>query len=141
MALIISAILMIAGCAESDSPEINQGEIRMGLATAPLNLDPRFASDATSERVNRLLYQRLVEFDPQGRPIPGVASWQKLSPLHYRLTLNAKAGRFSPGGPLRTEDVVATYEFVLDPANASPQREAISLIDSVQRVDDRRIDI
>lgn len=141
MALIMTAALMIAGCAESDSPEINQGEIRMGLATAPLNLDPRFASDATSERVNRLLYQRLVELDPQGRPTPGVASWQKLSPLHYRFTLNAKAGRFSPGGPLRTEDVVATYEFVLDPANASPQREAISLIDSVQRVDDKRIDI
>jgi peptide/nickel transport system substrate-binding protein len=70
-----------------------------------------------------------------------VASWQKLSPLHYRFTLNTKAGRFSPGGPLRTEDVVATYEFVLNPANASSQREAISLIDSVQRVDDKRIDI
>jgi ABC-type transport system substrate-binding protein len=65
---LLSALLGISACSEPE-PSV----IRMGLATAPLNLDPRYATDATSERVNRLLYQRLVEFDRQGRPIPGVA--------------------------------------------------------------------
>ena len=34
--------------------------IRFGLASAPANLDPRYATDATSARINRLLYQRLA---------------------------------------------------------------------------------
>jgi peptide/nickel transport system substrate-binding protein len=113
----------------------------MGLATAPLNLDPRYATDATSERINRLLYQRLVEFDPQGRPIPGVAEWQQLSPRHYRFTLTDAAGEFAPGDRLVVEDVLASYRFVLDPANASPQRDAIALIKRLEPVDERSFEL
>jgi peptide/nickel transport system substrate-binding protein len=135
-ALLVTATLTMAACSEPE-PSV----IRMGLATAPLNLDPRYASDATSERVNRLLYQRLVEFDTQGRPIPGVATWQMLSPRHYRFTLTAAAGEFAGGERLRVDDVIASYRFVLDPANASPQRDAISLIEQLRKVDERSLDI
>lgn len=134
--LLLTLLLTIGGCAEPD-----RSEIRMGLATAPLNLDPRYASDATSERVNRLLYQRLVEFDAGSRPVPGVANWQKLSPRHYRFTLNERAGRFPDGARLQVDDVIATYAFVLDPANASPQREAISLVERLQKVDGQSVDV
>jgi len=71
--------LLIGSCATPDSDAI-----RFGLASAPINLDPRFATDATSERINRLLYARLVDFDERARPAPSLASWQKLSALHYR---------------------------------------------------------
>ncbi|MEJ2693865.1 MAG: ABC transporter substrate-binding protein [Candidatus Thiodiazotropha sp.] len=133
--LLLTTLLTVA-CADPQS-----SEIRMGLATAPLNLDPRYATDATSERINRLLYQRLVEFDPQGRPIPGVAEWRRLSPRHYRFTMTESAGEFTPGERLGVADVLATYAFVLDPANASPQRDAISLIEGLQQVDGDSFDI
>ncbi len=129
--LMFTASLAMTGCSQPEAPEI-----RMGLATAPLNLDPRYATDATSERVNRLLYQRLVELDAEGRPTPGVATWRMLSPRHYRFTLNESAGEFSSGERLRVEDVLATYDFILDAANASPQREAISHIERMQASDD-----
>lgn len=57
--------LLIGSCATPDSDAI-----RFGLASAPINLDPRFATDATSERINRLLYARLVDFDERARPAP-----------------------------------------------------------------------
>ncbi len=134
--LLLSTTLMLGACSQPASEEI-----RMGLATAPLNLDPRYASDATSERVNRLLYQRLVEFDAQGRPIPGVADWRRISPRHYRFILNDRAGEFAPGRRLNADDVIATYRFVLDPVNASPQRDAVSLIERLERRDARTVDL
>jgi peptide/nickel transport system substrate-binding protein len=136
IALILITTLVLIACSKPDA-----NEIRMGLATAPLNLDPRFTSDATSERINHLLYQRLVEFDPQGRPIPGVARWQRLAPRHYRFFLTPVAREFTRGGVLGVEDVIATYEYVLNPKNASPQREAISLIERLEMVDERSFDV
>ena len=136
LALTLTTLLALGACSQPD-----QAEIRMGLASAPLNLDPRHASDATSERINRLLYQRLVEFDAERRPIPGVADWEQLSPLHYRFILNQRAGTFTRGGALQADDVVASYNYVLDPANASPQREAVSLIERMEALDKRRIDV
>lgn len=54
------------------------GVLRFGLADAPGNLDPRLATDATSERVNRLLYSRLVDLGDQGLPVTGIADWEEL---------------------------------------------------------------
>jgi peptide/nickel transport system substrate-binding protein len=114
--------------------------IRMGLANAPLNLDPRFATDATSERLNRLLYQRLVEFDANSRPKPGIADWEVINPLRYRFTLNERAAGFSNGQKLHAKDVVATYRQVLDPALASPKQASLKRIASVDLVDEHRVD-
>ncbi|MEW8507062.1 MAG: ABC transporter substrate-binding protein [Candidatus Thiodiazotropha sp.] len=118
-----------------------EGEsIRIGLASAPINLDPRYATDATSERINRLLYQRLVALDERSMPVPGIADWQALSPGRYRVRLNQKAERFSHGPRLDADDVIATYEYVLDRANASPRRSGIVMIKEIVKVDDRTVD-
>jgi peptide/nickel transport system substrate-binding protein len=112
----------------------------MGLASAPMNLDPRYATDATSERINRLLYQRLVGFNEQSMPIPDIATWETLSPQHYRLRLNAKAARFSHGHRLVADDVIATYRHVLDADNASPRRSSLIMIKRLVKVDELTID-
>jgi peptide/nickel transport system substrate-binding protein len=128
--------LVLTACDQAPDSRV----IRMGLASAPLNLDPRFATDATSARINRLLYQRLVEFDEQGMPVPGIADWQRLSPMHYRFGLLPRAGRFADGTALTAKDVVASYRFVLEAANLSPHRAALSMIERVVAVDDKIID-
>ena len=79
---VIAFCLLVAGCGQQDD-----GIIRFGLAAAPTNLDPRFATDATSERINRLLYASLVDFDAQASPVPALATWQILSQTHYRIHL------------------------------------------------------
>ena len=43
--------------------------MRFGLSSAPTNLDPRYATDAASARINRLIYRRLVDFDDQGQVV------------------------------------------------------------------------
>jgi peptide/nickel transport system substrate-binding protein len=116
------------------------GALRFGLQSAPLTLDPRYASDATSARIDRLLYRRLVEFDDQARPIPGIARWKQLSPTHYRFMLGSDGRRFHDGTWLTAADVKASYDFILDPANASPHRSALTVIARIETPDPDTVD-
>lgn len=120
-------LLALFGCARPADDSI-----RFGIASAPLNLDPRFATDATSTRINRLLYAALVDFDDRARPIPALADWQPLAPDHYRFTLRPTARDFHHGRRLIAADVKATYDSVLDPATASPHRVMLALIDHIE---------
>lgn len=133
---LLSVILLVACAPAKDNM------LRIGLASAPVTLDPRYATDATSSRVNRLLYARLVEFNEQQLPVPGIANWQVLSPLHYRFTLRkSDTGRkFPDGSRLTAQDVKATYDSVLDPTNASPHRATLNMIKRIDVLDDNRLD-
>ncbi len=112
--------------------------IRMGLTTAPSNLDPRFATDAVSSRINRLIYRRMVEFDQSGMPVPSLASWEQITPSHYRFTLGDSGRDFHHGKRLLAQDVKATYEYILDPKNGSPHRSTVDLIQHMEiRSDDQ----
>ncbi|HED18808.1 MAG TPA: ABC transporter substrate-binding protein [Gammaproteobacteria bacterium] len=116
------------------------GSIRFGLASAPINLDPRFATDATSERINRLLYRQLVDFDEQARPVPALATWKKLSERHYRFRLGETGRLFHDGSRLTARDVAATYRSVLDSKTASPHRGTLAMIERIQVVDANTLD-
>jgi len=138
--------------------------LRIGLASSPVTLDPRFSTDATSSRINRLLYARLVEFNEKQLPIPGLAKWQLISPLHYRFFLNKEvlnkkvlnkdvlnkgklkeglrgnSRTFHDGSRLTASDVKATYDAILDPKTASPHRATLNMIDVIDVVDENTID-
>lgn len=129
------AALLLAGCTRGPDEVL-----RFGLASAPVTLDPRFATDATSTRINRLLYARLVDFDARLMPAPALADWQQLSPTHYRFQLGEQGRQFHDGSRLTAGDVKATYDFILDPANASPHRASLTLIERVEVIDDDTID-
>lgn len=121
-------------------PEGLPAMLRFGLATAPANLDPRFATDATSARINRLLYAQLVDFDSTFRPVPVLASWQSITPTHYRFHLGTRYRTFHDGTRLSSRDVQATYDFILDPRNASPHRTSLAIIDHITTPDDETVD-
>lgn len=127
--------LILVGCTET-----RHDGLRFGLAAMPVTLDPRYATDAASSRINRLIYDRLVDFDDSLTPVPALASWQRLSPRHYRFTLE-RAAKFSNGAALTMADVQATYTSILDPKQASPHRMSLSNIRSLDVVDSRVMDV
>ncbi len=118
--------------------------IRFGLSHAPVNLNPLQATDAVSARINRLIYQRLVEFAADNMPVPGISRWQQLSPGHYRFTIIKDAQgnypRFHHGKLLTSADIKASYDAVLDIKRASPHRNAIKHIDRMEIIDEHSID-
>ncbi len=126
----------IVGCSETQPNNV----LRFGLANRPTNLDPRFATDATSARMNRLLYARLVDFDETAQPIPSLATWEQISPTQYRFHLQDNRQTFHHGPKLTSNDVKATYEFILNPDNQSPHRSTLSLISEIQTSSNDSVD-
>lgn len=111
----------------------------MALAQAPLNLDPRYATDAASERINRLIYRALVDFDAHSQPRPSLAHWQQLAPTRYRFTLLPQRAPFHDGSPLVATDVAATYESLLALKDA-PHGAEFANIRAIRVIDDDRLD-
>lgn len=114
--------------------------IRMGLESLPLRLDPRFATDATSSRINRLLFERLVDFDETARFVPRLANWKELNACHYRFVLKADRALFHSGEKLTADDVVATYRSILNEATGSPHRASLVNIKRIEAVDAQTVD-
>ncbi len=114
--------------------------IRFGIAQAPITLDPRFATDAAAERICRLLYRKLVDFDEHYLPVPQLARWEEIAPTHYRFTLGGDGRVFHDGSRLTAADVKATYDFILNPANASPHRGSLSVISRIEVADDDHLE-
>ena len=101
------SLLFVSACTQEKDEAI-----RFGLESAPVTLDPRFSTDATSYRITRLIYRKL-----------------------------GKLGRqFHHGERLTANDVKATYDYVLDINNASPHRGSIAVIESIEVVDEDTVD-
>lgn len=133
---------MLMACAPAQDQTL-----RIGLASAPVTLDPRFATDATSSRINRLLYVRLVDFNDQQLPVPALASWTEISPTHYRFRLQdadsdtkSNMREFHDGSPLTAHDVKSTYDSILDPETGSPHRATLAMIERIDVVDADTVD-
>lgn len=133
--LLLSALVLLSGCAEP-----THDSLRFGLSSAPITFDPRLATDASSDRINRLIYRPLVDFDQAMMPVPALARWQQHSPLHYRFTLDGSRQAFHNGSRVEAEDVVATYLSVLDPGSQSSARSSLMMIDRIVAVDSDTVD-
>jgi peptide/nickel transport system substrate-binding protein len=112
-------------------------EIRFAIAQAPLNLDPRYATDAASERVYRLIYQPLVDFDSASQPAWILASGDTISATEYKFVLQKNA-TFHNGDALTMQDVKATYESLKSLKDA-PHAAEFANIDAIEVVDDKTL--
>lgn len=128
-------VVTLAGC--SRPPE--RSDIRFAIAQAPLALDPRYATDAASERVNRLIYRPLVDFDAHFRPVPALASWTCTDDTHCRFRLGEQGRLFHDGSHLTAEDVAATYNSLLSLKN-SPHTAEFANIAAIKVTDESTVD-
>ncbi|HEY5604214.1 MAG TPA: ABC transporter substrate-binding protein [Gammaproteobacteria bacterium] len=114
--------------------------LRFGLASAPVTLDPRYSTDAISSRINRLFYRQLIDFDTASQPVPALATWQKLTPTHFRFVLREQSRLFHDGTRLTAHDVKATFDSVLDGNSASPHRATLHMVKEILVIDDDTVD-
>ncbi|SFR50179.1 peptide/nickel transport system substrate-binding protein [Thiomicrospira sp. ALE5] len=125
----------LVGCQSIDVGD----SIKMGVTGRPRTLDPGRATDALSSRLNRLIYQALIDFNEASQPQPALADWQMLTPTHYQFTLREPFALFHHGQPLTAQDVVASYKRVLDADFGSPHRGNLRNIASVELDSERQV--
>jgi peptide/nickel transport system substrate-binding protein len=113
--------------------------LRIGMYEEPDSLNPVIGSMAFAGDVFQLIFDGLIRFDDRGRPIPDLAREvpslanggisKDGKTLTYHLMPNA---RWHDGVPLTADDVIFTWQQIMNSANLAPTRNGY---DRIVRID------
>jgi len=134
--------LAATACGPAAGPGVPaDASLVVALESAPIQLDPRLATDQASARVFELAMNGLVTQDEDGRYRPDLAeSWEVLDDgRRWRFRLRPGV-RFHDGSTLDAADVVWTYGSLVDGTVVSAKRGAFAQVESVVAVDPATVD-
>lgn len=134
-----ATVLLFGGCRFAGSSDHPPGYLVVGIESNPLDLDPRYATDANSVRIDALIYNALLRADDKLRLRPELASeWKMTDPRTYVFELR-KNVEFHNGKAMTARDVKYTYESMLDPKNHSPKRPLLKALEAVDALGPYRV--
>ncbi len=97
------------------------GTLRVGLSADPAELDPHLTSLTAAWHVIEHVYETLVSYDETLAPIPALAESWEISEDGLTYTFALRQGvKFHNGRDFVAEDVVYSFNRIVDPATASP---------------------
>ena len=135
VAQIAAALVALAGCGHYRTDR-SPGTIQVDIETSPTSTDPRFATDATSSRINELIFDSLVKTDRNGQFVGHLADRIE-RPSPTEIVFHLKHGvRFSDGRELTARDVIFTYDSIRAPESMSAKRAGIEELKSIDAPDD-----
>ncbi|MGH9742707.1 MAG: ABC transporter substrate-binding protein [Candidatus Acidiferrum sp.] len=130
---VTSFLFLLAGCGRHTARDTSS--LIFLIESNPTNLDPRYATDGQSQRIDSLLFSSLLERDDKMNFHGDLAeSWSTPAPLTYIFHLRAGV-HFHDGRPLTAVDVKYTFDSILDPVTHSPKRGAFRMIASIDAPD------
>lgn len=135
-------VVVLAACGPPPPPSLpTDNSLTVALESAPIQFDPRVATDQASSRVFELSMNGLVTKDETGRFVPDLAErWELLDGgRRWRFHLRRDV-RFHDGRPFSSADVVWTYGGLIDGSLASAKRGAYAPVESVAAVDAHTVD-
>jgi len=116
------------------------GTIRVGLDVDAGTGDPRLARDTSAFRLGELVFDGLVELDTALVPQPALAeTWENPDPTTWVFHLRQGA-TFHDGEAVTADDVVYTFQSILDEAFAAPNRALYVPITSVTARDPQTVE-
>src|SRR6266851_1605206 len=90
------------------------------LQGEPDNLDPNRSNFATEAAVIRQVFEPLLTFDKDLKPVPAAASSYDVSTDGKTYTFHLRSGaKWSDGQPVTAKDFVYSFKRILDPATAA----------------------
>ena len=124
--------MLFAACREP-STDRPPGYLVAGIESYPLQLDPRYATDANAVRVGNLIYNSLLRADNRSHlQAELVDSWRMIDATTYVFNLRRDV-KFHAGRPLTAADVKFTYESILDPSSRSPKRGLLKPLRAIEQ--------
>lgn len=107
-----------------------------------VTLDPAMHRDRETETVIRNMFDGLVTRSRKSEVYPQLAeSWIQEDETHYLFTL--REAKFHNGEPVTADDVVFTFERVLDEGaiggQSSPRKGLLGPLEKVEKVSDRQV--
>jgi len=127
------AALIAAGCAGS---ALAQGTMKIAVGTSLATLDPARGTIGEEYIYDNLAFNGLVRMTADLKVEPELAERWEFSPDLKVWTFHLRRGvKFHHGRELVAEDVVKTFERILDPATGAAPRSNYTLIKAMTAVD------
>jgi peptide/nickel transport system substrate-binding protein len=112
------------------------GVLKMAYASSPRTIDPALTVQADEYMITQGIYDNLVRTDEKLQPQPQLALRWTADEQARVWTFTLRPGvKFHHGRELTAQDVVFTFERILDPKTGSPGRNAMGPIEKVEAVD------
>lgn len=138
--VVVLIAVMTVACSKK-GPRVDT--VNVAIATAPVTLDPRLATDAESDKISSLICEGLLARDDKLELVPALAErYERVSDTSYRFYLRDKVV-FSDNTPLTADDVVYTFRSVIDGPLVSPLKSVLTRIVAITAESPRvvRIDL
>ncbi|WP_460783588.1 ABC transporter substrate-binding protein [Microbacterium tumbae] len=137
----LTSVLLVAGCSASPATSGDEaqegGTLTVAAAQGVPQLNPAIRTFAWEETLFPLLWNGLTKTDESGEIVGDLAESWEASDDQMTWTFTLRGGvTFSNGDPFAAEDVVATFDYYLDDATATQEKNKISMITEVTAADD-----
>ncbi len=118
------------------TPAVAQGTLRVALGTTLTQLDPALTTVGDEYVYVHLVFNGLSKINPDMTISPDLAeSWSASEDLNT-WTFKLRPGvKFHHGKTLDADDVVATFQRILDPKTGSRGRSNLGMVETVEAVD------
>jgi peptide/nickel transport system substrate-binding protein/oligopeptide transport system substrate-binding protein len=114
--LIVAAVVVLAACRGAESAPQRHTLIDSRDTYDPRSLDPALSTDVPTGRAVSYIFDGLTRFTPDARLAPGLARSWDVSPDGKVYTFHLRRGvKFHDGTPFSAEQVVHSFQRVLDP--------------------------
>lgn len=125
--------LIIPACVGGKAPD---DRLIIAIESSPTTFDPRLASSAYSQKINRLIYNGLIKFNENFDFEPDLAKeYEQIDDVTFRFKIRDDV-YFHNGDKLTLDDIIYTYQTIIDGTVASPDRTTFSFIEELQPLDD-----
>ena len=118
------------------------GILRWGTSNPPKIFNPVLTTHSVSASLMELVFDSLVRINGEGEVVPSLAEAWTISEDHRVYTFRLREDVFfHDGQPLTADDVVFTYQAIIDHANDSGWRFNLNVIKEIRAVDPRTVRI
>lgn len=138
-ALVLSLGLVSCGGGGGSADADKARTLQIGNGAEPLSLDPHQASGTWENRIIGDMLQGLTTDDPQGRPIPGMATEWSTSPDGLVWTFKLRDAKWSDGRPVTAEDFVFAWQRIMTTSPPAKYASILYVIKNAEKIYDGRI--
>ncbi|HOT44700.1 MAG TPA: peptide-binding protein [Spirochaetota bacterium] len=130
-------VMLLCGCS-GIAPELDPYTLRIHMGAEPGTLNPITATDSYAHSINLKIYETLVDRDYDTLDVkPMLAERWEISPDHLKFRFYLKKGIvWSDGAEFTADDVVYSYDRIMDPKVSSAQLKVYYIdIQSCKKID------
>ncbi len=134
-ALLLLMLTFSGACTQPKEPK-NPSTLTEASIGEPKRLIPMLASDSASQDITGLLFNGLVKYDKNIRLVGDLAESFEMTPDCRLATFHLrKEVKWHDGQAFTADDVLFTYQKIIDPQIVTPYSSAFETVEKVEKVD------